>query len=34
MSNIIGFYHEYEEYGCFSNWYLASFENVGKNFHQ
>lgn len=32
MSNIIGFYHEYEEYGCFSNWYLAPFENVGKKF--
>ena len=23
---IVRFYHEYEENGCFSNWYPASFE--------
>ena len=30
--NIICFYHEYEEYGCFSNWYKAEFEYAGKKF--
>ncbi len=28
--DIICFYHEYEEYGCFSNWYSATFEYAGK----
>ena len=23
---IIGFYHEYDDYGCFSNWYHAEFD--------
>lgn len=32
MSSIIGFYHEYEEYGCFSNWYRAEFEYAGKRY--
>ena len=32
MSIIIGFYHEDEEYGCFSNWYKADFEYAGKKF--
>nr|MBP3598860.1 NADAR family protein [Eubacterium sp.] len=32
MSNIICFYHEYEEYGCFSNWYRADFENARRKF--
>ena len=32
MPNIIGFYREYEEYGCFSNWYKADFEYAGKKF--
>ena len=25
---MIGFYHEYDEYGCFSNWYKAEFDYV------
>lgn len=25
---MIGFFHEYEEYGCFSNWYPAEFDYV------
>ena len=29
---VIGFYHEYDHYGCFSNWYPAEFEYVGKIF--
>ena len=29
---IIGFYHEYESYGCFSNWYPAEFDYAGKHF--
>ena len=28
--DIICFYHEYEEYGCFSNWYSSAFEYAGK----
>lgn len=32
MNNIIGFYHEYEEYGCFSNWYQSDFEYAGKHY--
>lgn len=31
-SNIICFYHESEEYGCFSNWFKAKFEYAGKTF--
>lgn len=30
--SIIGFYHEYDPYGCFSNWYPAVFEYAGKTF--
>ena len=29
---IIGFYHEYDGYGCFSNWYSAPFDYAGKHF--
>lgn len=29
---IIGFWHEYDEYGCFSNWYQAEFEYAGKRY--
>lgn len=32
MNNIDCFYREYEEYGCFSNWYKADFEYAGKKF--
>jgi len=38
MSNIVNnndivcFYHEYEENGCFSNWYPAEFEYAGRHF--
>ena len=28
----IGFWHEYDEYGCLSNWYNAEFEYAGKHF--
>ena len=28
----IGFWHEYDEYGCLSNWYKADFEYAGKRF--
>lgn len=31
-NSIIGFYHENEDYGCFSNWYPAGFEYAGKHF--
>ena len=31
-SKIIGFYHEYEEYGCFSNWYPADFDYAGRHY--
>lgn len=27
QNTIIGFYHEYDKYGCFSNWYKAPFKN-------
>ena len=27
---LIGFYHEDEDYGCFSNWFLSDFEYAGK----
>lgn len=30
--DMIGFYHEYEDYGCFSNWYKASFEYAGRKY--
>ena len=29
---MIGFFHEYEEYGCFSNWYPAGFKYGGRYF--
>lgn len=29
-NNIICFYHEYEDYGCFSNWYSTTFEYAGR----
>ena len=29
---MIGFYHEYGDYGCFSNWYAAEFDYAGKHF--
>ena len=29
---MIGFYHEYEEYGCFSNWYQAGFDYAGRHY--
>lgn len=29
---IIGFFHENEDYGCFSNWYPASFEYAGRRY--
>ena len=29
---MIGFYHENEKYGCFSNWYPAEFDYAGKHF--
>ena len=28
----IGFWHEYDEYGCLSNWYKADFEYAGMHF--
>jgi len=31
-SEIIGFFHEYDEYGCFSNWYHAEFDYAGIHF--
>ena len=30
--DMIGFYHEYEDYGCFSNWYKANFEYAGREY--
>lgn len=27
------FYHEYDENGCFSNWYPAEFDYAGKHYH-
>ena len=30
--NMIGFYHEYDEYGCFSNWYPAQFDYAGIHY--
>lgn len=29
---MIGFYHEYGPYGCFSNWYPVEFDYAGKHF--
>lgn len=29
---MIGFYHEYGEYGCFSNWYPAEFTYANHHF--
>ena len=29
---LIGFWHEYEDYGCLSNWYKAEFEYAGISF--
>lgn len=29
---MIGFYHEYEQYGCFSNWYPSEFDYAGKHY--
>ncbi len=29
---IIGFYHENEKYGCFSNWYAAGFDYAGMHY--
>ena len=29
---MIGFFHENEEYGCFSNWYPAEFDYAGRHF--
>ena len=30
--DIIGFFHENEAFGCFSNWYQAEFDYAGKHF--
>ncbi len=30
--DFIGFYHEYDEYGCFSNWYHAEFDYAGQHY--
>ncbi|MBR3356032.1 MAG: NADAR family protein [Oscillospiraceae bacterium] len=29
---MIGFYHENEEFGCFSNWYPAAFDYAGQHY--
>ena len=29
---MIGFYHEYDKYGCFSNWYQAGFDYAGQHY--
>lgn len=29
---MIGFYHEYDQYGCFSNWYSAEFAIAGRKY--
>ena len=31
-TDFIGFWHEYDEYGCLSNWYKADFEYAGMHF--
>lgn len=30
--NIIGFYHEFDKYGCFCNWYKADFVYARNHF--
>ena len=30
---MIGFYKKDDQYGCFSNWYLAEFDYAGKHFY-
>ena len=32
QNTMIGFFHEDEEYGCFSNWYPAEFDYAGIHF--
>lgn len=32
MADVIGFYREYDDYGCFSNFYGAPFEFEGEKF--
>lgn len=32
MSNVICFYHEYDDYGCFSNWYQTEFKYGRETF--
>lgn len=32
-ASVVCFYHEYEENGCFSNWYPASFEYAGQHYN-
>lgn len=32
QDQIICFYHEYELYGCFSNWYPSEFDYAGKHY--
>lgn len=31
-SNVICFYHETDDYGCFSNWYKADFSYAGRRY--
>ncbi len=33
FSNIIGFHHPDEEYGCFSNWYMSPFLYGGREYN-
>ena len=32
VPEIICFYHEYDEYGCFSNWFKSEFEYAGRKY--
>ena len=32
QSNVICFYHETDDYGCFSNWYKADFSYAGRRY--
>ena len=32
-NNFIGFFHENDEFGCFSNWYPAEFDYVGLHYN-
>ena len=32
-ASVVCFYHEYEENGCFSNWYPSSFEYAGRHYN-